>query len=233
MNVTGLRNCHGQRRLLIMEKKFKGLPLNLQLFAGEGDPNPNPAPQVSAENVTAFIAENPSILGELLKQDFAKPIVQPITDSHFSKSLETWKANNLDKIVNERVEALFPNETPQAKQMRELQAQIDKINSEKQQAMMANVTTNLLVQEGVPTTFARFLQGQDEATTRANISDFKHEFTMALNGSVDSKFKQFGHNPQVEQSKQTERTVEPTKMSYAERMALYKSNPNEYNRLFG
>jgi hypothetical protein len=219
-----------------MEKKtFKGLPLNLQLFAGEGGEGGGDGggqtPTLSAENVTAFLSENPAVLGELLKQDFAKPVIQPLTDSHFSKSLETWKANNLDKIVNERVEALFPNETPQAKQMRELQAQIDRINGEKQQAVMNSFTTQALVQEGLDTSFARFLQGQDEATTRANISDFKHAFTSALNGTVDSKFKQFGHQPQVNQTQQTEK-VDPNTMSYADRMALYNSNPNEYNRLF-
>lgn len=216
-----------------MEKKFKGLPLNLQLFADDPNPTPNPAPQLSAENVTAFIAENPAILGELLKQDFAKPIVQPLTDSHFSKSLETWKANNLDKIVNERVEALYPNETPQAKQMRELQAQIDKINGEKAKAEMATRTLQMLSEEGLDPSFARFLQGQDEVTTRANISDFKHQYQTALNGTVDQKFKQFGHNPQANQQQSQGQVKDPSKMSYAERTALFQSNPNEYKRIFG
>lgn len=212
---------------------YKGLKLNLQTFAD--DPTDPPAtPQLSAEHVTAFIAENPSILGELLKQDFAKPVIQPITDSHFSKSLETWKANNLDKIVNERVETLFPNETPQAKQMRELQAQINQINQEKSKAEMATKTLTWLSEEGLDPSFARFLQGQDEVTTRANISDFKHQYTTALNGTVDQKFKQFGHNPQAnQQSASNNQVKDPSKMSYAERMALFQNNPNEYKRIFG
>ncbi len=189
--------------------------------------------EITAEQVTQYIATNPDLLGNLLGMDIGQKALQPKLDQHFSKSLETWKANNLDKIVNERVEALFPNETPQAKQMRELQAQIDKINAEKMKAEMSTVTLNLLAQEGVPNTFARFLQGSDEATTRANISDFKHQFNQALNGSVDSKFKQFGFQPQANNQQQNEPQVDPSKMSYAERMALYNSNPNEYNRLFG
>jgi hypothetical protein len=200
------------------------------------EPNTNnepQAPQLSAENVTAFISENPAILGELLKQDFAKPVIQPITDSHFSKGLETWKANNLDKIVNERVEKLYPNETPQAKQMRELQAQIDRINTEKQQAMMQNVVTKTLVDEQLPTSFARFIQGNDETEVRALVSELKHEFTTALNGTVDSKFKQYGHTPQAQTQSQQPNAVDPSKMSYAERTALYNSNPNEYKRIFG
>lgn len=193
-----------------------------------------PKAELSAENVTAFLAENPNVLTSILDSEAGQKAVSPKLDSHFSKSLETWKANNLDKIVNERVEKLFPNETPQAKQMRELQAQIDTINAEKNQALMSNVTTNMLVQENIPTTFAKFLQGADEATTRANIQDFKHEFTTALNGTVDSKFKQFSHQPQGNQeNKNKEQAKDPGKMSYQERMALYKSNPNEYSRLFG
>lgn len=200
---------------------------------GGGNPDGGQQPTLSAENVTAFLAENPNLLTSILDTDVAQKAIQPKLDSHFSKSLETWKANNLDKIVNERVETLFPNETPQAKQMRELQAQIDKINAEKQRAEMANVTTNLLVQEQIPTQFARFLQGADEATTRANISDFKHEFMTALNGTVDSKFKSYSHQPQANTDTQKSQTTDVNKMSYQERMALYKSNPNEYNRLFG
>jgi hypothetical protein len=219
-----------------MKKQFKGIPLNLQLFAddpnGGGNPNPTP-PTISEENVTSFIASNPDYLTNILGTEIGQKALQPKLDSHFSKSLETWKANNLDKIVNERVESLFPNETPQAKQMRELQAQIDKINQEKNRAEMATKTLTMLSQEQIPTSFAKFLQGADETTTRANISDFKHEFLTALNGTVDSKFKQFGHQPQTQQTQQTEKTVDPSKMSYSERMALYNSNPNEYNRLFG
>ena len=191
-----------------------------------------PQAEISQELVTSFITSNPDYLNNLLSTDIGQKALQPKLDQHFSKSLETWKANNLDKIVNERVEALFPNETPQAKQMRELQAQIDKINAEKAKAEMATITLNLLANEGVPNTFARFLQGKDEATTRANISDFKHEFNLALNGSVDSKFKQFSYQPQSNQPTQ-ETKVDPSAMSYSERMALYNSNPNEYNRLFG
>ena len=171
--------------------------------------------EISQELVTSYITSNPDYLNNLLSTDIGQKALQPKLDQHFSKSLETWKANNLDKIVNERVEALFPNETPQAKQMRELQAQIDKINAEKAKAEMATITLNLLANEGVP-----------------NISDFKHEFNLALNGSVDSKFKQFSHQPQSNQPTQ-EPTVDISKMSYSERMALYNSNPNEYNRLFG
>jgi hypothetical protein len=201
---------------------------------GGQEPPANNTPTLSAENVTAFLAENPQLLTSILDNEVAQKAIQPKLDSHFSKSLETWKANNLDKIVNERVEKLFPNETPQAKQMRELQAQIDAINAEKQQALMANVTTNLLVQENIPTTFAKFLQGADEAQTRANIADFKHEFTTALNGTVDSKFKQFSHQPQADTGNQNQaQAKDASKMSYQERMALYRSNPNEYNRLFG
>jgi hypothetical protein len=213
-------------------KKFQVM-YNAEGGSGGSTPPPTP-PTLSAENVTAFLSENPNILGDILKTEVAKPYVQPLVDSHFSKGLETWKANNLDKIVNERVESLFPNETPQAKQMRELQAQIDRINGEKQQAVMGTFTTQELVNNNLPTQFARFLQGNDEATTRANISDFQTMFTQHLNGTVDSKFKQMSHTPQTSPSIGGDSQVkEVGKMSYAERLALYQSNPNEYNRLMG
>lgn len=200
------------------------------------EPNPNPTPnpvEVNQEVVTKFIAENPDYLNNILATELAQKALQPKLDSHFSKSLETWKANNLDKIVDERVSALYPNETPQAKQMRELQRQIDAINGEKEKAIMSTKTLNILAEEGLPNSFAKFLQGNDEASTRANIQEFKFEFTSALNGSVDSKFKQFAHQPQTQTTEVKAANTDVSKMSYADRMSLYQSNPKEYERLFG
>lgn len=207
---------------------------NADLGGGGGGATPPAAPEISAEHVTAFISTNPDYLNNILSTDIGKKAVQPLVDSHFSKGLETWKANNLDKIVNERVESLFPNETPQSKQMREMQAQIDKINGEKRQVEMQNFTTNVLVSEGIPTQFAKFFNGQDEASIRGMVSEFKHEFTSALNGTVDSKFKEMGHQPLSQPATGgTTQAKSLAKMSYAERMALFNSNPTEYNRLSG
>jgi len=188
--------------------------------------------EVETEDVTSYIASNPDYVSSLLGTDIGIKSLQPKLDSHFTKSLETWKANNLDKIVEDRVSALYPNETPQAKQMRELQKQIDTINGEKNSAVMATKTLNIMSEEGVPNSFAKFLQGADEATTRANIQDFKNEFNLALNGSVDSKFKQFAHQPQTQTESAKAVTTDVSKMSYADRMNLYQTNPKEYERLF-
>ena len=195
--------------------------------------NPTPNVEINQEVVTKFIAENPDYLSSVLGTELGQKALQPKLDTHFSKSLETWKANNLDKIVDERVSALFPNETPQAKQMREMQRQIDAINKEKENALMATKTLNILAEEGLPNSFAKFLQGNDEASTRANVQEFKFEFTSALNGSVDSKFKQFAHQPQTQTTEAKPANTDVSKMSYADRMALYNSNPKEYERLFG
>lgn len=189
--------------------------------------------ELETEDITAYIASNPDYVKSLLGTDLLQKELQPKLDSHFSKSLETWKANNLDKIVDERVSALYPNETPQAKQMRELQRQIDAINGEKEKAVMATKTLNILAEEGLPNSFAKFLQGSDEATTRAMVQEFKFEFQSALNGTVDSKFKQFAHNPQAQQTEVKPANKDASKMSYADRMSLYQSNPKEYERLFG
>lgn len=206
------------------------LKLNLQTFSENPEDN---KPNLSAENVTAFLTENVDYLKSFLGTDLGKTVVQSEVDRSVSKGIESWKANNLEKELQAKIDVLYPNETPEARKLKEMQSQIENIQRDKQRAEMANVTTNLLVQENIPTTFAKFLQGNDEATTRANISDFKHEFITTLNGTVDSKFKQFGHQPLTQQTQQTEQVKDPSSMSYAERTALFRSNPNEYNRIFG
>ena len=45
-----------------------------------------------------------------LDTDSGKKLMQPKLDSYFSKGLETWKTNNLDKLVNEKVKELYPGD---------------------------------------------------------------------------------------------------------------------------
>ena len=47
---------------------------------------------INDERVTAY-----------LDTDNGKKLIQPKLDSHFSRSLETWKSNQLDMLVNEKI----------------------------------------------------------------------------------------------------------------------------------
>lgn len=54
-------------------------------------------------------------------------------DKHSTKSLETWKTNNLQKLINEAVAKANPQETPEQKKIRELEERIEKSDRESKQ----------------------------------------------------------------------------------------------------
>ena len=54
-------------------------------------------------------------------------------DKHADKALKTWKANNLDKIIQSEVlKATQVKETPEQKAIRELEAKLDAMSKEKE-----------------------------------------------------------------------------------------------------
>ena len=50
-------------------------------------------------------------------------------NKHLTKGLDTWKANNLQKEIDKKISALYPDESAEQKQFRELNAKIEKIRS--------------------------------------------------------------------------------------------------------
>jgi hypothetical protein len=51
-------------------------------------------------------------------------------DKHSGKSLETWKTNNLQKLIDDEVAKRKPSETPEQKTIRELSEKFEKIQKE-------------------------------------------------------------------------------------------------------
>lgn len=70
-----------------------------------------------------------------LKKDYSEllkelPELQGSFDKYFQKGLDTWKANNLEKLVNERLNELNPPKTEAEKKLMELEQKF--LNSEKE-----------------------------------------------------------------------------------------------------
>ena len=71
-------------------------------------------------------------------QEGAK-LLQPRLDSYFSKGLQTWKDNNLNKLIDEEVAKRNPGETPEQKEIRELKAQIENDRNEREKEKLTNI----------------------------------------------------------------------------------------------
>lgn len=137
----------------------------------------------------------PDGVKSFLETDEGKKLLQPQLDSYFSKGLDTWKKNNLDKLIDDEVSKRNPQETPEQKQLRELQEKINKMEQEKTREALKNVALTKLSEKKLPTSLVDLLIGQDQETTLANLTKYEETFTSNLQALVDEKLKAGGTNP--------------------------------------
>lgn len=109
-------------------------------------------------------------------------------DKHSNKSLETWKANNLQKLIDEEIAKRYPEEDPKDKAVRDLQKRLEDMENEKTRQKLIN----LALKEGkdaVPSELIPFLIGEDEAATAGNVKTFKEALDEKVAAVVAEKLK--------------------------------------------
>lgn len=121
-------------------------------------------------------------------------LLQPRLDSHFSKGLQTWKDNNLSKLIDEEVAKRNPGETPEQKEIRELKAQLEQDKAERLKEKLTNVAMKKADELGLPLDLVQHFIGADEDSTNSNLENFNSAFQTAIKTEVDSKFKQNGRD---------------------------------------
>lgn len=137
-------------------------------------------------------------------QEGAK-LLQPRLDSYFSKGLQTWKDNNLNKLIDEEVAKRNPGETPEQKEIRELKAQIENDRNEREKEKLTNIAMKKANELGLPLDLVNHFIGTDENTTISNLEDFNKLYQESIQTQVDAKFKQNGRdvNTYGDDTKQT------------------------------
>ncbi|MEC1772829.1 DUF4355 domain-containing protein [Schinkia azotoformans] len=140
--------------------------------------------KVTADGVTTF-----------LESDEGKKLLQPKLDSYFTKGLSTWKENNLQKLIDEEVSKKLPSETPEQKQLKELQQKLVQMEQEKTRESLKNKALSIASEKKLPTSLIDFLIGQDEETTTSNLSKLEEVWNTQLQVMVDEKLKSSGTTP--------------------------------------
>lgn len=136
------------------------------------------------ESVKAFMVELVSperrqeIVNEFLSSDEGKRRVQSEADKVSNKAIETWKSNNLDKLVQERYAALHPDETPDQKRLRELE---DALNNEKKERLREKLLTVAMkkaAEHKLPADIDyTAIIGEDEQSTEERLTGFAETIT--------------------------------------------------------
>ena len=208
---------------------------------------------MNLEDVKKYLEENAKN-EEVI--DFMKSIQQPITrdtveawcqdgdgrswldrncDIYATKAVNTARENAIAKFKQEELPKLIDdaikaksNEglTPEQMQLKELQAQLDAMKAEKEQAELLNANSKKLKENGLNTDLAKYIKTDDD------IDFFKNLINDSVKTQIQQKLGKSSYKPPVVDNNLNTITKEQfNKMGYKERLKLYNEDKELYEKL--
>ena len=129
-----------------------------------------------------------------LDTDEGKQFIQPTLDRYHNKSLQTWKDNNLQNLVEDEVAKRNPQETEEQKRIRLLEEQLENRDKESKRKDLETKALKLAQDKALPTEIVNFFVGEDEETTSANLDTLKQHLDATIQAQVDERFKAGGRD---------------------------------------
>ena len=142
-------------------------------------------------------------------------------------AIAKFKAEELPKIIDDAIKAKS-NEglTPEQMQLKELQAQLDAMKAEKEQAELLNANSKKLKEQGLNTDLAKYIKTDDD------IDFFKNLINNSVKAEVKNKLGNSSYRPPVVDNNLNTITKEKfNKMGYKERLKLYNEDKDLYEKL--
>jgi hypothetical protein len=151
------------------------------------------------KEVQAYLVElaKPTTEGitSYLETEDGKRLLQPRLDAFFTKGLTTWKEKSMPDVLETEIKKRFPGETPEQKQIRELQVKQAESERKAVRAELKNKALSILTTKGLPLDLVDQFIGDDEKGTVDNLAQFEKVWTEKLQAAVDVKFKENGRAP--------------------------------------
>ena len=178
-------------------------------------------------------AEEPTV--EHTEQEpVGKTFTQEEVDKMIQKRLSRERKDIEAKIEAERREAEELAKLSEAEKQKKLfekkVAEFEATKRAFEQEKLLNETSKQLASKNLPIEFAEMLKAQDAESTFENIKIFEAKFNEAVEKLVNERLK--GKTPKAQTGAVDGVTKEAfNKMSYKERLELYNSDPELYNKL--
>jgi hypothetical protein len=162
------------------------------------------------EEVQSFIEQNqndekvknyiggfvtPDRVSSFLESDEGKKVLQPKLDKYHNKSLESWKQNNLPKLIDEEVTKRNPAETEEQKRLRKIEEENNNLQNKIKRGELKDKYIKVAQQDKVPISLLDFVITSDENETQSRYDSIKSVFNSELDKALKSAFAQYGKNP--------------------------------------
>lgn len=147
-------------------------------------------------DVTAYLGELSAVSADKVKgfldTEEGKKLMQPRLDQNFTKGLETWKTNNLQKLIDDEVAKRNPAKTPEQIELEKLRKEIEDERKARNREVLVNKALKVAKEKNLPDSIIDFFIGEDEEKTTANLAKLEEEYSKTVKAAVDAKFKESG-----------------------------------------
>ena len=150
-------------------------------------------------------------------------------DKHHAKALDTWKDNNLDTIVDEKVKVLYPAQDPKDLEMKKLQQEIEQIRIDAKKKDLTNLALQKASELNLPVDLIGYLVSTDEESTLANIEKFNTSYSEGIQATVKAKLEGNGDVVTKDRNLDNVSKEDFDNMNYTEKNDLYNTNKKLYD----
>ena len=167
----------------------------------------------------------------LANNDIIKAYYQSSFDSAVGRAVtnhdEKFKKEKLPKLIDEAVKAKASEGlTPEQKQLRELQEQLEQMKLEKAKSELLEANRNKLKGQGLDTSLAKYIENDDD------IAFFKDLIVNSVQAGIKEKLGNSNYKPPTSAGDVNSITKEQfNKMNYTEKLKLYNTNKELYDEL--
>ncbi len=133
-----------------------------------------------------------------------------IKDTHFTKALETWKANNLNKMIEAELLKRNPSKTPEQLKLEEME---QRLNESEKQRKLSDQKSRIKSDEsykGIDSKIIDLLVNEDEEITKANLALYVEGNKPFIQSEIEKRLKDNQYTPpsnEADKAKQLEQDV--------------------------
>lgn len=150
--------------------------------------------------VQSFVGELSAVSAEkvqgFLQTEEGKKLIQPTLDSYHAKGLKSWKENNLDKLVADKVKELNPDKTPEQLELEQLRREIEQDKQERLKLELTNKAISVASEKGLKldNKILDRLIADDEENTLSNLEALEAFAKAQYQAGVENVYKTGGRD---------------------------------------
>lgn len=140
-------------------------------------------------------------INAFLDSEEGQKLLQPRLDKYYSKGLESWKASNLSKLIDEEIAKRYPEETEEQKRLKKIENELNEQKRIAQIEMTKNKAIAKLNENKIPLELAELILADSDEGFNNKFNILKESWEKELNKRIDNEIKKEGREVHKDKKK--------------------------------